>query len=319
MMLTRCPGCTTTFRVTPEQVKVRHGKVRCGRCQNVFDAIEYLVDAPVPAPASAATPPAAEPHVAVTAAAPAPTPAPSTEPPVEVSSPAEAAAAPAVPAPAPVAADEPAENPPPDEAPPALLPRPLPDALALDALTQPPAQDEDDILLQPSPLSTDYSQAKTASQAGWPWTIAATLVFLVLIAQLMLAFRVDLAVKYPGVRPLLDMLCEQAHCTVELPSDPDSVSIEASDLHPAKKGGLELTATLRNRAPHAQAWPHLELTLTDGADKPIVRKVITPEQYLSATQSETDGFAANGEQAVQLLLDAGNLPAAGYRLYLFYP
>jgi hypothetical protein len=182
-----------------------------------------------------------------------------------------------------------------------------------------PAEEDDTLLLQPSPLSTTYARTRSLRQPSWPWTIAATLVFFVLLAQLMLAFRVDLAVKYPQVRPLLEMLCEHAHCTVALPSDPDKVSIETSDLHPDKKGILELSATLRNRAPHAQAWPYLELTLTDGADKPIVRKVITPAQYLPASQTEADGFAADGELGLQLQLDAGTLPAAGYRLYLFYP
>ncbi|HRI91316.1 MAG TPA: zinc-ribbon domain-containing protein, partial [Accumulibacter sp.] len=30
-MKTCCPGCQTIFRVTPEQLKARAGKVRCGR------------------------------------------------------------------------------------------------------------------------------------------------------------------------------------------------------------------------------------------------------------------------------------------------
>lgn len=317
MMLTRCPGCTTTFRVTPEQVKARHGKVRCGRCQNVFDAIEHLVDAVVVAPSLVEAEAAPTPAVHTASHTPA------AEPPLE--SVAQASTEPA-------AESDPVPEPPPVEPAPAAIPAAASELIAsLPPLDVPPAEPPvrtqlldadtapgDDILLQPSPLSTVYAKP-AATHVGWPWTVAATLVFVVLIAQLMLAFRVDLAVKYPQVRPVLDMLCEHAGCIVELPSDPDMVSIEASDLHPAKKGGLELTATLRNRAPHAQAWPQLELTLTDGADKPIVRKVIAPEQYLPATQSADDGFAANGEQAVQLLLDAGTLPAAGYRLYLFYP
>ncbi|MBP7488471.1 MAG: zinc-ribbon domain-containing protein, partial [Azospira sp.] len=46
MILTRCPQpeCQTTFRVTPEQLKARGGKVRCGQCQHVFNALEHLLD-----------------------------------------------------------------------------------------------------------------------------------------------------------------------------------------------------------------------------------------------------------------------------------
>jgi len=41
-MVTSCPACTTTFRVTPEELARRQGKVRCGRCRGVFDAFKSL-------------------------------------------------------------------------------------------------------------------------------------------------------------------------------------------------------------------------------------------------------------------------------------
>lgn len=34
---TRCPGCFTVFRVTPQQLAIRAGQVRCGHCKTVFD------------------------------------------------------------------------------------------------------------------------------------------------------------------------------------------------------------------------------------------------------------------------------------------
>lgn len=43
-MYTRCPQCQTTFRLTAVQLKARAGQVRCGRCQNVFQAEQYLVE-----------------------------------------------------------------------------------------------------------------------------------------------------------------------------------------------------------------------------------------------------------------------------------
>jgi len=36
---TRCPGCSTVFRVMPEQLALRAGQVRCGQCKTVFDGI----------------------------------------------------------------------------------------------------------------------------------------------------------------------------------------------------------------------------------------------------------------------------------------
>ena len=41
-MFTRCPHCDTVFRVTPQQLQVSSGQVRCGRCQEVFDAFSTL-------------------------------------------------------------------------------------------------------------------------------------------------------------------------------------------------------------------------------------------------------------------------------------
>lgn len=40
---TQCPNCQTRFRVTDEQLGIAKGKVRCGNCMNVFNAIEHQV------------------------------------------------------------------------------------------------------------------------------------------------------------------------------------------------------------------------------------------------------------------------------------
>lgn len=40
---TRCPKCDTRFRVTDAQLSVAGGKVRCGNCMAVFNAVEHQV------------------------------------------------------------------------------------------------------------------------------------------------------------------------------------------------------------------------------------------------------------------------------------
>jgi predicted Zn finger-like uncharacterized protein len=42
-LTTRCPTCGTAFRVQPAQLSARGGKVRCGRCNCVFDGVKALV------------------------------------------------------------------------------------------------------------------------------------------------------------------------------------------------------------------------------------------------------------------------------------
>ena len=43
-LATRCPACGTAFRVVQDQLKVSEGWVRCGRCSEVFNALEGLFD-----------------------------------------------------------------------------------------------------------------------------------------------------------------------------------------------------------------------------------------------------------------------------------
>lgn len=51
----RCPNCQTAFRVVADQLRLRGGLVRCGRCNHVFDGRDHLIElgaAPAPAPAA---------------------------------------------------------------------------------------------------------------------------------------------------------------------------------------------------------------------------------------------------------------------------
>jgi len=43
-MFTRCPECETTFRLGAEDLRRAQGKVRCGDCGSVFNALEYLAE-----------------------------------------------------------------------------------------------------------------------------------------------------------------------------------------------------------------------------------------------------------------------------------
>jgi predicted Zn finger-like uncharacterized protein len=58
-LATRCPSCVTVFKVVQDQLRVSDGWVRCGRCNEVFNAVDHLIELAPPAPASAALPPRA--------------------------------------------------------------------------------------------------------------------------------------------------------------------------------------------------------------------------------------------------------------------
>ncbi|MDQ0015819.1 putative Zn finger-like uncharacterized protein [Variovorax boronicumulans] len=61
-LVTRCPACTTTFKVVRDQLRISDGWVRCGRCSHVFDATLDLHESSDGAPAGA--PPAPSPAAA---------------------------------------------------------------------------------------------------------------------------------------------------------------------------------------------------------------------------------------------------------------
>lgn len=42
---TRCPACQTLFKVVPDQLRISEGWVRCGQCNEIFDASLHLVSA----------------------------------------------------------------------------------------------------------------------------------------------------------------------------------------------------------------------------------------------------------------------------------
>ena len=43
-MYTTCPECGTTFRLGISDLRRAGGKVRCGECAHVFNAVEYLLE-----------------------------------------------------------------------------------------------------------------------------------------------------------------------------------------------------------------------------------------------------------------------------------
>lgn len=175
-----------------------------------------------------------------------------------------------------------------------------------------------------APLPQFMAEADSPRRGQWLWALLALLAALALAAQAGYRFRSELAAALPAARGTLDAACRMAGCTVELPRRPDLMSIDSSELQadPRRQGVIVLNAVLRNRARFAQDYPALELTLTDDAERPVLRRVLAPSDYLDATRAAqllTQGIAAGGEASLRVYLDSGRASATGYRLYLFYP
>lgn len=303
-LLTRCTHCHTVFRITAEQLQAHGGKVRCGRCLQIFDGMVALApDAPVvPAP-EIPQPVAAATTVAATE------PAQETAP----SSPASAVEEPVAAAPAP------------DTVPLQTLSVSTADAEPLlDVQAETPAAEA--IELQAEQLATAAEnpfihEPETAEPAARrPWLAAAGIVLAVALAgQAIFFYRGELASRHPLARQWLNAACAQVGCAVPLPRVTKAVLIEASDLQlvdPARPDRILLTATMRNHAGHDVAYPALDLVLTNATDHTLARRIFLPVDYLGKNRDPRAGLAANAELTVRLTLDTGSLGAAGFRLAL---
>ena len=144
---------------------------------------------------------------------------------------------------------------------------------------------------------------------------------LLLVVQLLVQFRVTLAAQSPAAATMLTGMCQLFGCTVGLPAQIDTVTIESSELQaqPGSTDTFTLLALLRNRSTSRQQWPHLELTLNDVSETPVARRVIVPQDYLPPSQSPEEGFAPNSEQSARLVFSLAQVKAAGFRVYVFYP
>ena len=301
---TRCPGCATVFRVTPEQLAMRAGQVRCGQCKTVFDGVARQV--------SLSTSTRSDEGAAVVddAAYGPPTltlrDAQALETSAESSKTTDTAEA--------AEAAETAETATTAKTAETAETADAASARLVSAVAALAARDD---RFAPA-ASTKPGRARTVAYA-----MAIAFLLLLVAGQAAFHFRDAIATFWPVARPAIARLCTVAGCAVRPLRDAAMahLSIESSDLQadPAHRGLLILTATVRNRAGWPLAYPHLELTLTDAQDRIVVRRALAPAEYAGGTADLQGGIAANGEIALKVFIDASATSQAGYRLYMFYP
>jgi predicted Zn finger-like uncharacterized protein len=151
-------------------------------------------------------------------------------------------------------------------------------------------------------------------------TIAgAVLLALLLAAQFIADFRNVLAARYPGARPVLNAGCALLGCRVGLPMQIENLAIETGELSTLGVDTYSLNTLLRNQGSLVQAWPSIQLELTDANDKPLLRRVFGPAEYLPQGVPGAAGFAARAEQPVRLNFALTGLKPSSYHMIVFYP
>ena len=353
-LITQCPACATMFKVVPDQLRISDGWVRCGQCDEVFDANAHLYTDPEQQP---------EPIVQEAAVAgvgggdwksslrfaadqqdavPAPPFEAAFEPEaVEVVEVLEVQDEPLVVEAASddkfsyASAQEPAldalldlrpgharaepEAPldgSPVSAKPALAAAPEPRYAQVQVKTVEPPE---------TPKLSFMRQARGASV--WHRTgvrALLSLLALVLLAalglQVLVHERDRIAATEPAAEEFLLAVCAWMDCKVQPVRQIESVVIDSSSFTKVRADVYRLNFTLKSTAAIPLAVPALELTLTDLQDQAVVRSVLLASELGGGGKGILEA-GAELSAALPITVKPGNNTEriSGYRLLAFYP
>ena len=130
--------------------------------------------------------------------------------------------------------------------------------------------------------------------------------------------RDPLAARHPAMVSLLQTVCGVVGCSLAAPQRIDAVAIESSTLVRKLGQFYAFDLVVKNSESMAVAMPALELSLTDGRDKEIARRVFLPED-MPGTPTVVP---ANGSLSVNMRLSLSESELstmAGFRALVFYP
>ncbi|MDD5029699.1 MAG: zinc-ribbon and DUF3426 domain-containing protein [Rhodoferax sp.] len=328
-LLTRCPACTTIYRLVPDQLRISQGWVKCGQCGDIFDATQHLVQIETEAlSGNEASDLARAPGEPV--AAPSPDAAAQAElVPTDDDANADA-----------VIADDnfgPTPDQPPTVAPVAELSRLGPD-LSLPGHPHPHEVDlGESVVVSPSEKTPEPKAAavdmtelsfmrdaagSNAGQRHWKYAMLFGLAIVLagaLATQLIYRQRHDLAATLPQAQPALQALCGVFGCSLEPVQRIDSVLIDAAAFNHQGGTGYLLSLALKNAADVALAMPSVELTLTDLQERAVVRRVFSARELDPAAVTLPPLSEWRVSVPLALQLDDAAQRVVGYRVRVFYP
>jgi predicted Zn finger-like uncharacterized protein len=321
--ITRCPACSTSFKVVADQLRVSQGWVRCGHCAEIFDANQDI-----------------KPWV--------PTPPVLTNVVDEQQQPPEHAWARQTKEVESSEHDSPFEGVldglaelsdsrlQSDANPDALHDRSgleggLGSSEAIPPVDQDPVlhidvlQADGDELLNTVPESEPRFVQQVKRQAFWSspgvrtslWA-GVCLSLVALLVQWAVHDRHRLVAWQPALKPVLTALCQPLGCRIEPVRQLDAMVIDSSGLVRLLGQLHALDVVLKNTQAWPVAVPSLELTLTDAQDQVLARRVLLAQDWPDAPLVLEPGQAWPVKLRLSIAL-AADQTMAGYRIALFYP
>jgi predicted Zn finger-like uncharacterized protein len=322
-LATRCASCGTVFRVVQDQLKVSEGWVRCGRCDEVFNALEGLFDLERDAPPEW-TGPTPAPELAHAGVSIVREPADEVPrdrlDPFRVERIDEQLLGPRRSAFGLLSSSAASARRQPDFAD-ARFDTDLPeDAASVPvAATTSATGDSDDSAAHAAPEFVRRAQRQARWQSPWARALllaGSCILALGLVTQAGHQFRDRIAAQWPASQPTFRVWCEFAGCAIGPPRRIEDISVESTALARATVAdAFRLSIVLRNRASTPAAMPWIDLSLTDATGQLVARRALNPQDFRAHSQT----LAAASESALQLLFSTGSARVTGYTVEIFYP
>ncbi|MFN7208075.1 MAG: zinc-ribbon and DUF3426 domain-containing protein [Burkholderiales bacterium] len=340
-LATRCPACGTTFRVVSDQLKLQNGLVKCGHCGVVFDGIEhmrYVKDVGSSKPTGAST---LGPQVLPTALA-----SDATDSVTEAQTEADVVkqetsdiTATDTPPTKRRFFSKPGKDKEPHTAPDSQSTQDVPEMLD-DSESPPHTPVELEVYDLPSFMLPDKKYS-VAFRLLWGFFVLTA--GLGLLLQITYWYRHEIVAfsdpRMPEIRTLILRSCQalplEIDCTIKLPRHIERLKVSAAEVIETNTPGLySLRLSLRNESQLPQAYPALDMTLSDARNSIVTRKILLPDQYLANIQGSNvgaarlilQGLAGQDEQSFILPIKIESevnesVPGrvAGYLVEIFYP
>ena len=271
-MQTQCPYCDTKFRVTETQVQAAAGLVRCGVCEEVFNAIEVasqhkhqvsLLDN-IPAEESPAKESPTEELTAETQLAAV----------TEENKNIEAL-------PIETLADDESVN--------------FNETTAANESGKDTSDffnEESNESLQhvvPDKFRDSYSSQTPFVASTALWSIGILLLTATLIIEYVW-FNRDQLNKIPELQATINTLCQQVKCKNLSIRDPASIELITRNVysHPNEKSALMVNVTMKNNAAIAQPYPVMQIDFSDIRGDTVAARRFWPKEYLTTEHQQNN-------------------------------
>lgn len=150
---------------------------------------------------------------------------------------------------------------------------------------------------RPPAFATRHRPRK--ARRNGPWIAACALLLLALGAQAAWSERAHW-LDAPRVRAWLDPACARLGCTPPLRRDAARLVLSSRDIrpHPSVPDALIISATLRNDAPFAQAYPTLKVTLSNLDERRVAMRRFRADEYIGDSRELAAGLAPGASSAL---------------------